>query len=228
MTNGILNCEAVAERGLVERYVSGRLSDDQGLGALEAHLLTCKTCREEVRLGLVVRAEFGTALDAQIQPDHEPGERAASVTRRRATDGERRRLRPGLLIGLAAAAAVVLVVQYRANWLELPRSGAHRGPTQASAPGPILRQPAGQVSTVPQVQWSAFAGADRYRVRLFNADGDLLWEAQATDTALRLPDSVRLAAGQRYYWTVAGQTGVGHWVESPLAPFVIRPSSHGR
>ena len=42
MTNAMLNCDAVAERGLVERYVAGRLHDDQDLGALEAHLLTCE------------------------------------------------------------------------------------------------------------------------------------------------------------------------------------------
>ena len=209
MTNGILNCESVAEQGLVERYVSGRLNEDQGLEALEAHLLTCEACREEVRVALVVRAELGEQLGQA------PGRRA---------DAGRRRLRPGLLIGLAAAAALVLVVR-RGGRLELTPNGAHRGPTQAGAPAPIPRQPIGQVSTVLEVQWSGFADADRYRVRVFNSDGDLLWEAQGTDTALSLPDSLHLTPGRRYYWNVAGRTGGDHWVESRLTEFVTRPSA---
>ena len=209
MTNGILNCEAVAERGLVERYVAGRLSDDQGLGALEAHLISCGTCREEVRVALVVRAELAA------QPGQAPAQ---------GTDTGWRRLRPGLLIGLATAAALVLVVR-RGGRLELTPNGTHRGPTQAGTPAPIPRQPVGQVATVPEVQWSGFAGADRYRVRVFNSDGDLLWEAQGTDTALSLPDSLHLAPGRRYYWNVAGGTGGDHWVESRLTEFVTRPSA---
>jgi hypothetical protein len=206
VTNGILTCEAVAEQGLVERYVSGRLSHDQGLEALEAHVLTCETCREEVRLALVVRAELAEQLGQA------PG---------RGADAARRRLRPGLWIGLAAAAALVLVVQ-QGTRLELT-PGAHRAPAQGAAPAPIPRRPVGAVSTAPQLQWSGFAGADRYRVRMFNSDGDVLWEGQGTDTALSLPDSVRLTPGQRYYWSVAGRVGVDHWVDSRLTEFVIRP-----
>jgi len=199
----------VAQRGLVERYVSGRLSDDEDLDALEAHLLSCARCREEVRVALVVRAEVA----------EQPG-RAAG----RGTDARWRRLRPGLLIGLATAAVLVLVVRRGAR-LELTPDGTHRGPTQAGAPAPIPRQPVGQVSTAREVRWSGFAGAARYRVRVFNTDGDLLWEAQATDTALSLPDSLHLTPGRRYYWNVAGRTGGDHWVESRLTEFVTQPSA---
>ena len=57
MTDTLLTHDAVAERGLVERYVAGRLHDETELEAFEAHLLVCETCREEVRIGMVVRAE---------------------------------------------------------------------------------------------------------------------------------------------------------------------------
>lgn len=207
MTNGILNCESVAEQGLVERYVSGRLSNDPGLAALEAHLLGCGACRDEVRVALIVRAELAE------QPGRAPG---------RGAHAGRRRLRPGFLIGLAAAAALVLVVQRGAR-LEPAPGGTHRAPTQGGAPTPFPRQPSGQVSTARQLQWSGLAGADRYRVRVFNADGDVLWEAQGPDTVLSLPDSVRLTPGRRYYWSVAGRIGVDHWVDSRLTEFVIRP-----
>src|SRR5713101_1190735 len=55
----MLTCQAVADRGLVERYVSGRLREDPELTDFEAHVLTCSSCREEVRLAMVVRAELG-------------------------------------------------------------------------------------------------------------------------------------------------------------------------
>ena len=62
------------------------------------------------------------------------------------------------------------------------------------------------------------------RMRLFNADGDVLWEAQGTDTTVALPESVHLTAGRRYYWSVAGRVDVDRWVESALTDFVIGPT----
>ena len=51
MTYETLTCEAVAQRGLVERYVSGRLQTERDVSDFETHLLTCDTCREDLRLG---------------------------------------------------------------------------------------------------------------------------------------------------------------------------------
>jgi len=213
--NAILNCEAVAERGLVERYVAGRLNDNQDRGALEAHLLTCELCQEEVRIALIVRAEVAAGESGPAGP-------ALKLPEREGRDAPRR-LPRGFLVGLATAAALVLVFQRQAAWLGRS-NGAHRGATQAPALAPVLRQPTGQVSTVPRMQWSGFAGAQRYRVRLFNADGDVLWEAQGTDTTVALPESVHLTAGRRYYWSVAGRVDVDRWVESALTDFVIGPT----
>jgi tetratricopeptide (TPR) repeat protein len=61
VTPDLLTCDAAAERGLVERYVAGRLDDEAELAAFEAHLLTCERCRDEVRLGLTVRAELAVS-----------------------------------------------------------------------------------------------------------------------------------------------------------------------
>jgi|SRR5690348_10594351 len=63
MTAGeTLSCAQVAERELIERYVAGRLTDESGLADFEAHLLTCAECREEVRLGLAIRARLATPV----------------------------------------------------------------------------------------------------------------------------------------------------------------------
>jgi hypothetical protein len=210
MTNGILSCEAVAERGLVERYVAGRLRDDQDLGVLETHLLTCEACREEVRLGLAVRAELGApGWHAPSQPA-QPG---------------RHRLRNGLLVGLATAATALLLVYHRPSGgpLEERDGGVHRGPEQGSVLAPVARQPTGRVASVARLRWSGVVQAHGYRVRVLDAAGTLLWEVQVADTTLALPDSLHLTIGQPYYWTVASQTGPGHWVESRLTEFVVLP-----
>ena len=65
MIDDILTCDAVAERGLAERYVAGRLRDGADLEAFEAHLLVCDAFREEVRLGLTVRAELPAAASGR-------------------------------------------------------------------------------------------------------------------------------------------------------------------
>jgi hypothetical protein len=98
-----LICEVVADRGLVERYVAGRLTDEPDLAAFETHLLTCERCREDVRLGLVVRAEL-TA----------PG---------------RQRPHPWTVgLGLALAAGIAAVVLLRGNGDGVRALGAVREP----------------------------------------------------------------------------------------------------
>ncbi len=91
MTNDTLTCEDVATRGLVERYVAGRVRDDADQTAFETHVLTCERCREDVRLALLLRAEL-----------------AAPVRWRR----HRRRTWP-LGVGLAVAASVTALVLLR-------------------------------------------------------------------------------------------------------------------
>ena len=49
-----VTCTEIAERGLIERYVAGRLGADD-TEALEAHYLTCPRCQTELRLALAVR-----------------------------------------------------------------------------------------------------------------------------------------------------------------------------
>jgi putative zinc finger protein len=105
VTDIALTCETVAEHGLVERYVAGRLGPGAEREAFEAHLLTCDACREEVRLGLTVRAEF-----------------ASTASRR----GRRRWL---LGVGLAAAAGLAtLVVMRRTGTDQVRPLGAVRQP----------------------------------------------------------------------------------------------------
>ena len=50
-----LTCDLVADAGLIERYVAGRLADDES-ARLEAHYLTCARCQGDIRLAATIRA----------------------------------------------------------------------------------------------------------------------------------------------------------------------------
>jgi hypothetical protein len=68
-------------------------------------------------------------------------------------------------------------------------------------------------------RWSPVAGADRYRVSLFDAEGSVLWESEVAGSTAALPDSVRLTPATPYLWQVAARTGVGRWSAAPLTDF---------
>lgn len=102
MTPNLLTCEVAAEHGLVERYVAARLSDQAELVPFETHLLTCEHCREEVRLGLAVRAELAVQ--------------------------ERRQPRRAWPFGLAFAAAIAALLLVRLNGNGVRALGAVREP----------------------------------------------------------------------------------------------------
>ncbi len=70
-------------------------------------------------------------------------------------------------------------------------------------------------------RWTSIAGADRYRVILFDAAGRVVYETQLTDTAATLPDSVTLAAGPPYLWKVEARAGWDRWSGSELVRFSI-------
>lgn len=53
-----LTCEAIAVRGLIERYLARRLSSAE-LSALESHLLTCPYCQRELRIAAAIKDSLG-------------------------------------------------------------------------------------------------------------------------------------------------------------------------
>ncbi|MBA3557731.1 MAG: tetratricopeptide repeat protein [Gemmatimonadaceae bacterium] len=189
-------------------------TDERSRPASIAHLAACGHCRRELASLVQLLAAPEVAAEVRrtrivLQPEVEPV-RVRSLPRRRWLAG----------IGvLAAAAAVLLVVRPR---LKDGDSGEHRGPTITAVPAPALLSPVGDVAVARTLRWRAVAGADRYRVTLFDDRGRALLEAQTADTITTLPDSVALAPGRSYLWKVEARTGWERWSSSELIEFRVR------
>ncbi len=183
--------------GIITGLVGGTLDAARREAALP-HLASCARCRGAV--ASVARALGDAAVAREL----------AALEGGRFSRGYR------ILLPLAAAAVLVVVL----TWPRLPQDGGHRGPPPvASAPAPIA--PVGIVASVSPFQWSAVAGADRYRLTLSDASGRVRYETQVTDTVATLPDSIALTPGRSYVWLVSARTGFDRWTTSQLAEFSI-------
>jgi len=80
------------------------------------------------------------------------------------------------------------------------------------------------VATVNDLRWSHVAGADRYRVTVFDATGGLVYATEGSDTVVAFPDSVALVPGASYLWKVDARTGFDRWATSELAEFRVAES----
>ena len=184
--------------------------DDQTIAALAAgtlaaaerasalsHVAGCARCRET--LASVARALSDATVAREVA----------------ALEGSARRRLYRIVLPVAAVAVLLLAVWPR------PSGFVHRGPPGQGRGAPAPIAPLGLVTGASALRWSAAAGADRYRVTLFDAGGRVLYESQLRDTTVALPDTVWLAAGQSYLWKVEARTGWGRWVASDLVEFSI-------
>jgi anti-sigma factor RsiW len=168
--------------------------------AVLPHLATCARCRGAVASVARALADSGVAREVA------------------AIEGAGRRRFYRIAVPLAAAAALLLIFA----WPRQTDDGTpgHRGPpVTAAAPVPV--SPVGAVAEASVLQWTALAGADRYRVTLFEAGGRAVYETELADTAAALPDSVRLVPGRSYVWMVEARIGFDRWSTSRLAEFSI-------
>ena len=177
-------------------FVDSRLLG-QSRAAIVAHLLTCARCRALVKATSELAAS-GVGATPQ---------------------GNRRWQRWALPVGLAAAAALVLILLPRRDG----ESPTLREPavTSTIAPVPLMPTPGSTAGRVDRLLWSSVPGAERYRVRLFDGEGTVLWTVESSDTIAMLPDSVRLQPRVLYFWRVEAQGEWMRWAASDLASFRI-------
>lgn len=170
--------------------------------AIVEHLGACPRCRAAV--SSVTRAVRSEALATEV----------AALERKRGWMGLRRYLLP---VGVAASAALLLLLESPSA----PDEVRHRERPMTTAPAPEPMAPVGSAADVRTLRWHSAEGTDRYRVTLFDADGDVLHEATLADTVAVLPEGVALQAGERYFWLVSARTEVDRWVTSDLMEFTV-------
>jgi len=178
--------------------------DAAARAAVLPHLATCPRCRGVV--ASVARSLGDPAVAREV----------AVVEGR-----SRRRL---LRFGLPAAAAAILLAVALPRWVDDMRGG-HRGPPIPGALAPHPVAPVGTVANATALRWTAVAGANRYRVTLFDAAGRVLYETQVADTVATLPDSITLVPGRAYLWMVEARVGWDRWSTSELVRFSIVPGA---
>ena len=176
----------------IAAYVDGDLTGD-ARASIDAHLAACSECRVEV-------ADVSRIV------------RAAPATR-----GVSRRI----WIPVAAAAALALL------WVGMPPfreegTPQHRDEAVTATVAPRAIAPIGSVDRVSALVWSSVPYANNYRVRLFDANGSVLWEREAADTVVAIADSIALRPQLLYYWRVEAHTGFDRRAESELAEFRLQ------
>ncbi|HEX9705766.1 MAG TPA: hypothetical protein VGA20_11010 [Gemmatimonadales bacterium] len=175
---------------VIADFVEGRLTSE-ARAPVVTHLLSCARCRAVVKATSYLVADNALAARAPAR-------------------GWRRWSLP---LGVAAAAALLLMlVPQRSD------DGLREPPlTRTVAPVPIT--PQASVTRVDQLVWSSVPHAERYRLRLYDAEGSVVWRLETTDTVGLLPDSVVLAPGVSYFWRVEAQTEWQRWATSDLIEF---------
>lgn len=180
--------------------------DPESRARVLPHLARCGRCRSAV--ASLARALADRAVSREVRAAEAPPSPLGS-----------RWWRP--LAIPAAAAALFLLIAYPAGLFRNRPDPVHRAPVLANGTTPSALAPVGAVASARQLQWRSVAGADRYRVTLFDAGGRVLYEAEPLDTVAALPDSLHLTPGRRYLWRVEARVGFDRWVASDLIEFSL-------
>jgi hypothetical protein len=178
---------------VIADFVEGRLVSDVRARVVD-HLLTCARCRALVRATAGIAATWPAPTEARKRGWH----------------------RWAVPLAAAAAALIILV------W---PRPDDGTAPnlrepalTRTVAPTPI--HPRTSVARLERLVWSSVPHAERYRARLYDDQGTVLWQVETTDTAVAIPAGQPLPPGS-YFWRVEAETEWRRWAASDLIAFRI-------
>jgi hypothetical protein len=122
------------------------------------------------------------------------------------------------------AASVLLVVGLGASTLWLwQRNPSTRTVLRGSDSPVTLVAPVGEVRSATRFLWRAVGNADRYQIVVVDTTGAEMYAGETRDTALTLPDSVRLMPGQAYLWWVQARLNDQSTVTAVTQRLVVTP-----
>jgi hypothetical protein len=126
----------------------------------------------------------------------------------------------------ALAASILVVIGVSTVWLR----------ERNAQPGTVLRGSGGEspvtlVAPVGAVRpdhatrflWRAVGNAERYQIVVVDTTGNELYAGETRDTAVSLPDSVRLVPGQAYLWWVQARLNDQSTVTAVTQRLVVTP-----
>jgi hypothetical protein len=179
-----------------------------GLGEADrhatGHLSECARCRARVADAALVL----TAPDIAAALEHT--DRPVRHTKRR-----------WAVPGAVAAAIIALTLLPRLAFTPVDNAPASSPERERDnglfTPLPAALEPQGEVRSADRLVWTRVPGADHYTITVFSTDGSVLWQSEATDTAVALPAVLR--AGEVYLWKVAAHTSWDRTSESELVEF---------
>lgn len=190
----------------IATLAEGAATDEERAAATQ-HLVTCAACRSQL-------TELRAALDDAAM--------TAALPRTGATRRRRQAFVGGLsAAGLAAAAVLVFAVGQNQNRTHDGTDATMRDETGALVVAPVAVEPVDIVTSAPVFRWSSVPRANRYRVRVFNPDGVVVWETQTSDTTATPPSPTTLQRGTHYLWKVEARTEFDRWVGSALTEFQL-------
>jgi hypothetical protein len=203
---GLLRGPAVLERRtetpdcpdelVLADFVDGRLTP-QNRAPVVAHLLTCARCRALVK----ATSDFATSAAGSTPLERRGWQRWS------------------LPVGLAAAAVLTLLLLPRGR----DRESTLREPPLTNTIAPVPLEPRGPVGRVERMVWSSVPNAQRYRVRLYDDQSTVTWQAETTDTIALLDGTVHLSPAATYFWRVEAETEWRRWASSELTEFRVAP-----
>ena len=124
----------------------------------------------------------------------------------------------------AAAASLLAVAGSSALWVRARASDTSE-PLRGSESPVQLVMPLGEVSErqATRFVWRRVANAEQYTVVVVDATGTELFAVETRDTALVLPDTVRLAPGHAYLWWVQARLADESTVTAVTQRLIVAP-----
>ena len=123
------------------------------------------------------------------------------------------------------AASVLVVVGLGASTLWLRQRNPPTTGLRGSDSPVTLVAPVGEVRSdrATRFLWRAVGNADRYQIVVVDTTGAEMYAGETRDTALTLPDSVRLMPGRAYLWWVQARLNDQSTVTAVTQRLVVTP-----